>query len=187
MSYVKHLRGKSAMGCRSIQAERFTGDFEPAGRKIEGDAMKANAGAANDVEQVVRIILAEGFSPYDRDDLLVIEGWQRQTSIAYVSTQSSAALGDITGVEFRCSHGAKEMWLGSLRIATPFRLTGLGRQLVGVAETIAREIGMGVINVFPLMSSRLFWEKMGYGPHPHTSRVMRKIVNANRRSGTWAH
>jgi GNAT superfamily N-acetyltransferase len=72
---------------------------------------------------------------------------------------------------------AGEMWIASLRVAAPFRLQGLGRELVTASERIARDMGIGIIKVFPFPASEPFWRKMDYEPDPRAARVLLKDLS----------
>jgi len=133
---------------------------------------------AQDVEGVVRAALARTLSCYRSEDSLIVDQVSGAVEIAYSSSRASAGDSDQTGMEIRSFPGSGEMWIGSLRVAVPFRSTGLGRELVKAAEEIARSTGMTIISVMPFDSARGFWLKMGYQPHRSTSRALSKQVRA---------
>ena len=71
------------------------------------------------------------------------------------------------------------MWIGWLTVATRLQLSGVGSQLVKVAETIARTMEVQSICVFPLGPANSFWKKMGYAPHLRAARVLCKKLSAS--------
>jgi N-acetylglutamate synthase-like GNAT family acetyltransferase len=84
---------------------------------------------------------------------------------------------DITQVNLSFDFDTCELWISWLSVSTQLRLSGVGSQLVNVAETIARVIGIQIICVFPLVSTNTFWEKMGYVPYRRATRVLCKQLN----------
>jgi len=135
-------------------------------------------GTAQDVEGVVRSAFARTLSCYGSEDSLILDRVSEAVKIAYCSSRASAGPSDQTKMEIGCSFDTGEMWIGSLRVAVPFRSTGLGRELVNAAEEIARSTGMTIVSVLPFDLARPFWLKMGYQPHRCTSRALSKRVNA---------
>ncbi len=133
---------------------------------------------AQDVEGVVRSALAGTLSCYDSEDSLILDRASGLVEIAYCSSRASAGPSDETKMELSFSFDTGEMWIGSLRVAVPFRSTGLGRELVSAAEKIARSIGITTVSVLPFDSARPFWLKVGYQPHRCTSRALSKRVDA---------
>ena len=116
------------------------------------------------------------FARVDQVHRLVVEQERCQIRMANIAARTSPDARDVTSVELGFQSDRNEMWISSLSVPTPFRSIGLGRQLVQAAENVARQMGVRIINVFPLTSARSFWDKMGYRPHPRTARVVWKRV-----------
>ena len=134
-------------------------------------------GITSGIESIVRDILRQELPFFCRDDALTLEERRQVFRIVYSSTQTSVFPSDPTVLKLRLRPDVREMWIGDLRVSTPFRMAGLGRQLVTAAEEVACATGMAEVNVFPLSSSWGFWLKMGYAPHRHTARVLSKSAN----------
>ncbi len=126
---------------------------------------------------VVRPILRETLSCFDEGDTLFVGQGLDDVRVAYVSSQASAGPSDCTCIRCQIYADAGEMWIANLRVAAPFRLQGLGRQLVTASERIAREMGIQIIRVFPFLVSKPFWRKMGYEPDPRAARVLLKDLS----------
>lgn len=129
------------------------------------------------VGTVVWSILRGTLSCFDEGDTLSVGQELDDVRVAYVSLQASAGCSDCTCMQCQIYLDAGEMWIASLRVGTPFRLQGLGRQLVTASERIAREMGIRIIKVFPFPVSEPFWRKMGYDPDPGTTRVLLKDLS----------
>ena len=139
--------------------------------------MNLGSNKAHPIGETVPTAFGEAFSYYSQADPLVLEEGQFEIRIFYVSLRTSPDPSNVTRVTLHFRFDTNEMWIGSLSVATPFRLIGLGRQLVEAAETIARAIGIPSVKVYPFTSARSFWEKMGYCPHRCTARVLSKDVH----------
>ena len=130
-----------------------------------------------DTDSVVAIvwsILRKTVSCFDEDDRLLVDVGLDHIRVAYFSAQAPSESRDCTYMRCQIYLNAGEMWIASLRVAAPFRLQGLGRQLVTASERIAREMGIRIIKVSPFPASELFWRKMGYEPDPRAARVLLK-------------
>jgi GNAT superfamily N-acetyltransferase len=97
--------------------------------------------------------------------------------INYVASGVSALQGESTSMDLQCHNDCLEMWIRQLEVATPFRLQGLGTDLVSVAESIAAGLGMRKVHVLPLSHARQFWRKLGYVPEEKTARVLVKRLS----------
>jgi len=126
---------------------------------------------------VVRSILRGALSCFDEGDMLSVDQGPDDVRVAYVSLQASAGPSHCTCMQCQIYLDAGEMWIANLRVAAPFRLQGLGRQLVTASERIAREMGIRIIRVFPFLASEPFWRKMGYEPDPRAARVLLKDLS----------
>ena len=129
------------------------------------------------VGTVVRSILRGTLSCFDEGDMLSVGQGPDDLRVAYVSSQASGGPSHCTCMQCQIHFDAGEMWIASLRVAAPFRLQGLGRQLVTASERIAREMGIQIIRVFPFLPSEPFWRKMGYEPDPRAARVLLKDLS----------
>ena len=140
----------------------------------------------SDIEDVVHCMLRKVVSCYSIDDSLVIEKVNQNILIVYSSKETSSQPSDLTGMELNLCLDTEEMWIGSLRVAVPFRSIGIGRHLVKTAEEVARAIEFGTINVLPIHSTQSFWLKMGYRTHRSTARVLSKSVHPHCHEQTLA-
>lgn len=131
----------------------------------------------SDIEDIVHHVFGKVVSCFSNDDTLVIEKVHQNIRIVYSSKRASSQPPDLTWMELHLCLDTEEMWIGSLRVAVPFRLIGIGRQLVKAAEEVASAIEFGTINVLPIRSSQSFWLKMGYRSHRCTAHVLSKSVN----------
>ncbi len=122
-------------------------------------------------------ILRTTVSCFDEDDRLLVDVGLDHIRVAYVSAQASGGPCDCTCMQCQIYLDAGEMWIARLRVAAPFRLQGLGRQLVTASERIAREMGIRIIKVSPFPASEPFWRKMGYEPDARTARVLLKDLS----------
>jgi len=134
-------------------------------------------GADCDVQEAVRIVFGRVLSCFSEEDSLVAERQQHGIRVAYTPGSASPDPRDPTVLRFSFCCETNEMWIGSLSVAAPFRSSGLGCELVQVAEETARRMGIRTVNVFPYVSVASFWEKMGYQPHPCTARVLTKHLS----------
>jgi len=135
-----------------------------------------NADIECNIGDIVRSVVRRSVSCFSNDDILIVKNEHRYVRIIYAPVRASVPYSDLTAIQLCLRLDTEEMWIGSLQVAVPFRSMGLGRQLVQAAEEIARATGVAIINVLPLYSSHPFWTKMGYRPHPCTSRVLCKYV-----------
>lgn len=145
--------------------------------------MSSDADSLCEIRENARAIFGRLFSGFCQDDALVVEERHWGMRVEFVSSRTSLDPGDVTCIELCFPATAGEMWIASLRVATPLRLTGLGRQLVEVAETVARELGVPTVHVYPFLSARSFWERMQYRSHRYTARVLSKDLTVEWRSG----
>jgi GNAT superfamily N-acetyltransferase len=97
--------------------------------------------------------------------------------INYVASGVSIPRGEVTTLNLRCHFDSLDMWIRELHVASPFRLRGLGTNLVTAAESIAATLGMRAVHVLPLSPAREFWCKLGYVPQGRTARVLVKTTN----------
>ncbi len=121
-----------------------------------------------------RSIFRHSVRCFNEADTISVYRILHQTHITYQSINASCGRSDITMVRLCVDHDSGLMWIADLRVASPFRLNGVGRQLVEAAEALGHQMGIHKINVFPLTSSEAFWEKMSYTPRPGAARVLWK-------------
>ena len=138
--------------------------------------MKSGAFSVSDICQTARRVLCDGFSWFNDEDQLVVEQQIRQVRVFYACVQASRGCPDATFLECRLDFDSSEMWIGNLQVAEAYRLRGLGRELVQVAETISAATQRREINVFPLPRSLAFWRKLGYTAKTGMTRVLSKDV-----------
>jgi len=128
------------------------------------------------VEKIVTDGLRATF-PYDaRHDSLEVDQILDRIHVDYVASRVTENPHDATYFKLRYHPPHNEMWVYYLQVASSFRCRGLGRCLVQAIECVALQLGVQTINVLPLPHSVSFWEKMGYGQHPHLSRVLTKTL-----------
>jgi len=135
--------------------------------------MKPGTSTLDRVKAVARAVLKEALSCFDDEDALVVQEELDRVSILYCSVQASTP-GESTYLRLSLPRDAGEMWIRDVRVAAPLRSAGLGRQLVRAAEGSARELEVEVVSVYPVGSSGLFWQKMGYRRHRSTARALSK-------------
>ena len=139
--------------------------------------MKVNLDNAHDIENMAICIFRKEISFFSNNDALIYEKVNRNVKIIYYSKLASALPSDLTSIEFYFSINTKDMWIGFIHVAFPLRSIGIGRQLVSAVEEVARSMDFRNINVFPLQSSRPFWQKLGYRPHCYTYRALSKSLS----------
>ena len=122
----------------------------PASRRLKQAAISRKPCASSSAKR----------SPVSEKTILVVEQEQHGTRVAYAATPAASEHPDLTVLEFGVSRDTNEMWIGRLSVATSSRSSGLGRELVRVAEEAARRMGIRTINVFPYIPAASFWEKM---------------------------
>jgi GNAT superfamily N-acetyltransferase len=118
---------------------------------------------------------------YRDSDSLVVNELLQHVRLTYVAEQASTDSSDSTQVQLQLDHGRRLMWIRDLRVCSAFRNRGVGRQLAGAAEHLARCVGVRRINLLPLGDAREFWHKLGYTPHPRMSRVLTKTFGSPQR------
>lgn len=134
--------------------------------------MNSHAGTERDLTALARIVLSGSIAWYDEEDPLGVENHHHDVQVTYCCRRASDAPHDLTCLRLRFYLDTGVLWIGNLHVAASFRLRGLGRQFVQASEITARKLGMRSVHVFPFLSSRSFWWKMGYRPHPCTARVL---------------
>jgi len=139
----------------------------------------------SDIGQTVGAIFDDRFSWFHDEDPLVVEQGIRQVRILYICQRASRGAPDTTFLECRLDFDSSEAWIANLQVAASYRLQGLGRELVQVAEAIVGRMGIPVVNVFPLPSSLDFWWKMGYTPRPCMTRVLRRDLSVEGNPAGW--
>ena len=122
------------------------------------------------------MVVSETIPVRNAAGVVTIEQEQYHLRIAYTYAHTKRRTAESTRMELRFHREANAMWIDTLHVAKPYRLAGLGGALVRVAERIAAILGADTVHVFPLKDSGLFWQKMGYGRHRVTARVLSKPV-----------
>jgi GNAT superfamily N-acetyltransferase len=123
---------------------------------------------------VARFLFESHVRWFDESDDIVLEIEPFQMELIYVCLEASHRAGDATYVKCRIDRASEEVWIGSLQVAVAYRRRGVGREMVQAIEDLAHRIKARAINVYPLPAARGFWRKMGYAPHPHTTRLLCK-------------
>lgn len=134
--------------------------------------MNSHAGIERDLAALTRIVFSSSIAWYDEEDPLGVENFHHSVQVTYCCRRASEDPHDLTCLRLRFYLDTGILWIGYLHVAAPFRLRGLGRQFVQASEITARKLGMRSVHVFPFLTSRSFWWKMGYRPHPCTARVL---------------
>jgi len=143
-------------------------------RSIERlDSCVARQNSVKDVHDLVRKIFECEFSWFNYCDPLIVEGVFSKVRVFYVSTKTSS-LDHRTFVDCRFHFDSRQMWIGSIQVATCHRHQGVGRQLVKAAEATANVLGMEEVRILPRPSSVDFWLKLDYAPAPRMTRVLCK-------------
>ncbi len=88
------------------------------------------------------------------------------------------ASSDSAHIQVTIHRQRNEAWIGDLFVNPDHRFSGMGTRLVQAAESLAQEMGVKTVNVWPLHQSGGFWHKMGYRPHRSTCRALSKTVTA---------
>jgi GNAT superfamily N-acetyltransferase len=132
---------------------------------------------AGSVAAIMRSSLVEATTCFRQEDSVVVDNRLSQIRLIYICRQASSGPHDATRMECRIHCDSREVWIGTLHVASADRLKGLGRQLVLAVEQMAHKLDLKVIHVLPLASAQRFWENLGYMPHPSTVRVLSKGVN----------
>jgi GNAT superfamily N-acetyltransferase len=128
------------------------------------------------MSHIARVALREHFEPTRAGDHLYVAWGTAALQINYIASRVSTPPGDVTRLDLRCHLDCREMWIRQLHVAMPFRLRGLGTDLVRVAESIAAALGLRAVHTLPLTPARRFWSKLGYVPQERTARVLVKRV-----------
>jgi GNAT superfamily N-acetyltransferase len=119
-------------------------------------------------------MLRKRFEAARVNDELDVQCATAAVQINYVAAGASTSSGEVTSLELWCHFDGLEMWIRQVRVAAPYRLRGLGTELVTAAESIASALGMRAVRVLPLPPARRFWSKLGYVPQGRTARVLVK-------------
>lgn len=142
------------------------------------ECIAARLDSVSNVRDVARKVFECQFSWFDRSDPLVVEVAFPQAHILYVCSAASGN-GENTFIDSRFYFDSSQMWIGSMQVASSYRLRGFGRQLVRAAEATAGALGLEEVSVLPLPSSIAFWQKIGYVPDPRSARVLRKSCRSS--------
>ena len=150
--------------------------------------MKSYAATERDLAALARIVFSRSIAWYDEEDPLGVENLHHGVQVTYCCRRASEDPNDLTCLRLRFYLDTSVLWIGSLHVAVSFRLRGLGRQFVQASEITARKLGIRSVHVFPFLSSRSFWWKMGYREHPCTARVLtlNLLDEASQTHGTYA-
>ena len=153
------------------------------------DSCATRLNSLNDVRAVVRQMIEREFSWFDHRDRLVVEGTFLEVRMFYVCSKRSSS-DQSTFIDCRFHFDSRQMWIGSLQVATCHRLRGVGRQLVRAAEVTANALGVQKVVILPRPSSVDFWLKLDYAPDPRSARVLWKNLvdlaeNSTTRSASW--
>ena len=137
------------------------------------------ATAALDFENDVKSVFRNVVSCFSGDGTTIqIQGEVNgNLRVVHYSALASVPPSDQTRMGLHLRLDIRELWIVSLHVGVSFRSTGLWRQLVNAAEEIARTAGTPIVNVFPLVSARSFWLKMGYRSLGCNSRVLAKNIS----------
>jgi hypothetical protein len=139
--------------------------------RLESPAAGPNI--VSDVCHIAQKMFERQFSWFDHCDPLVVEGVFPEVRLFYVGTNTSGTY-QLTFVDCRFHLDSRQLWIGSIQVATCHRLQGVGRQLVQVVEATANALEMEEVRILPRPSSVDFWLKLDYVPDPRTARVLRK-------------
>jgi GNAT superfamily N-acetyltransferase len=94
--------------------------------------------------------------------------WEMDAQLAYMDAMTTvAAINDETVVAtgtLGIPEPAEKTvgYIMDLAVALDYRKIGLGRDVVGLIERKAKEVGVRRLQVFSLMSARGFYERIGY-------------------------
>jgi len=128
----------------------------------------------NTIRVIATKVLRRMVGCFDDVDEIAVDVDHNGVCVVYTSTRNTLAANDLTQMKCRADIRSGQMWVADLRVASPLRSNGIGRQLVAAAETLAAHLGLRTLNAFPLVSARRFWIKMGYTSHPNMARVVKK-------------
>jgi len=178
LSDVIHLQGVSHdFDLGDIFADERSSRFVFNGEALAALGSSGCGKAVKLMSHIARAALTEHFEPVCAGDHLHLEWRTTALQINYIASLVSTPPGDVTSLDLRCHWECREMWIRELRVATPFRLQGLGSNLVTAAESIAVALGMSVVHTLPLTPARRFWSKLGYVPQRRTARVVIKRMD----------
>lgn len=138
--------------------------------------MDENVEIKSDIETEVKNVFRKEISCFRDDDITIRNEANRVVHIKYNSQPLSTSPYNSTEIDLYFCLDTKYMWISSLHVAASFRSIGIGRQLVHAAEETARSMDFKNICVFPLQSSKSFWEKLGYRVHYCTYRALSKTL-----------
>ena len=139
--------------------------------------MDENVEIISDIDTKVKSVFRKEIFCFRDDDIAVYNKDQRVVHIKYLSQPLSPSQCNHTDIDLCLCRDTKNVWISSLHVAASFRLIGIGRKLVHAAEEIARSMDFEKMCVYPLQSSRSFWEKLGYRTHYCTHRALSKTLN----------
>lgn len=126
-------------------------------------------------EASARAEVARRFPYAHPRDNLRIECFADATRLRYEPT-ALALRNEKTVLKLQLDPRLATGWICELRVASPYRRQGVGRQLAALAEHLGREYRMVALHVFPLVTAGDFWQRVGYLPHPKMARVLRKAL-----------
>ena len=134
----------------------------------------------SDIRKAIRAAFQEEFARFGPADSLLVECSQRCVRVFFASAQASRGMGESTSIDCRIHLDSRQMWIASLYVAPSLRLQGLGRELVRVAEQMARVCGVETVKILSRPSSLGFWRQLEYTPEPNTARILWKILTDSR-------
>ena len=108
------------------------------------------------------------------ESFLKVEKIGEQLSLVYFADKGSRGYSDTTSVKCQINLEREDMWIGNLKGDPSLRFRGWGTHLVKAMENVGNRMSITVIKVLLLHSARGFWQRMGYGEHKITARVMVK-------------
>lgn len=129
------------------------------------------------VHDVARQMFEGRFPWFDRSDPLIVEGALPEVRVFYVCRKTSNSE-HRSFVDCRFHFDSREVWIGSIQVATSHRRQGIGRQLVRVVEATADALGIEIIRIFPTPTAVGFWSKLGFRLAPRSARVMWKSISS---------
>ena len=80
----------------------------------------------NDIRQIARQVLCDGFPWFSAEDQLVVEQQNRQIRVLYACGQASRGCTGTTCLDCRLDFDSREMWIGNLQVAKAYRLRRIG-------------------------------------------------------------
>ncbi len=145
----------------------------PSSNLSSGKSHFRDATRVSDVHDISRHALTRTFPWFDETDPIIVECVLEEVRLFYIC-RGRANSEERTFIDCRFHFDSRQLWIGSIQVASCYRSNGVGAQLVRATEAAARLLEMREIRLQPRPSAIGFWERLQYVADPRAVRVMWK-------------